>query len=430
MTASHSRHTRHTLHCLLFFGISVSISFYVLVLVSALYLGHVAIDPAISFWSNDFPRPMPASAYPVAFGNHYFGDFLIPFRLAQQPSPYIAPDFIMFGYLPLAAVLLGPLTILGYWCAFVVFLAVSLTLLAMSIGQSLPSDDRVSRALLVGVLLTSGPFVNAIDRGNLGLLMVSLICLGVVAGFSDRTSASGLLFGLAASMKFYPAVLGVFFLRKRQWKSLAIMVSSFVLSILVPAALYRHGAIENLTALKNQFLGSSNFKHADNIHAFNNSFYALFSSMSKSEVFPLHEAGTLLIEHYYPVVATVVLVAVLLGIHPRVSDVSHLSCICVAMVFVPNIVGSYVVLIMFAPLLLASSRFSRGKSRPTWTENMVLLLLLLMMVPKGLPFPNPLGVWSQTAATFSSVVNPILGLAILSVSFVEFGSRSGTERAR
>jgi hypothetical protein len=48
------------------------------------------------------------------------------------------------------------------------------------------------------------------------------------------------------------------------------------------------------------------------------------------------------------------------------------------------------------------------------------VLLVVILVPKGLPFPNPLAVWSQAESTFSSVLNPLLGLVLLTVSVIEF----------
>ncbi len=413
---------------LLIVGVSLTALYYILVLVSALYLGHISVDAALSFWSNDFPRPMPASSYPIAFGNHFFGDFLVPFRLAQQPSPYLAPGYIPFGYLPLAAVLLGPLTILPYWWAFVVFLTVSLTILLRSITRCLPTSDFPSRGLLITVLVLSGPFVNAIDRGNVGLLLVSLLCLGVSAEFTSTRHGSAVLFGLAAAMKLYPAVLGAFFLRKRRWKALGIMTLTFALCTVAPASLYDEGLKRNTSAVWDQFVGSSNFEHANRINAFNNSFFAFFRALSLSGVSMFHSVGELLVRNYYPVVVAILCISLWLGLSSRLSDFSYLCTTCVTMVFLPNIVAAYVLLVMFAPLLYGLTAVSRSQENLNSWDAMRLALLVLLLVPKGLPFPNPLAIWSQSAATYSSVLNPLLGMAILAVSVVEFGFGSTVGR--
>ena len=420
---------------ILLFGSLFSVLFYGLVFISAAYLRHVSIDAAMSFWSNDFPRPMPVSAYPTPLGNHFFGDFLIPFRLAQQPSPYLAEGFVPFGYLPMSAVVLGPLTLLDYWWAFLAFMVVSISILMVAVWRSFPRQDKISPALMVAFILLSGPFVNALDRGNIGLLMVSIMCLGVFAEVSGKRLLSGICFGLAGAMKLYPAFLGAVFLNRGRVKTGVVMAITAVSCVVVPLLVYSGGWKENLFAMKNQFAGSSNFLHAERIHAFNNSFFALFHAMEMTQFPVIHGVGRMLVAHYYLVMLVVALLALSVALHPRVPSLSKYVSCCVTMVFLPNIVGSYVLLIMLVPLLLGLATVSRTGEALSRTTILQLHLLVLMLVPKGLPFPNPLAEWSQVESTFSSVLNPFLGFFLLMVSLVELvrvliSERFGIERLR
>lgn len=409
-----------TIRLILLFGLLVSVFSYGLIFVSSSYLRHVSVDAAVSFWSNDFPRPLPADAYPSPFGNHFFGDFLIPFRLAQQSSPYLAEGFLPFGYFPMAAVLLGPLSLLDYWWAFSFFLLVSVIPILGSIWRSFPSDEKVAAALLISLVFISGPFVNAVDRGNVGLLMVSIMCLGALAELSGRRILAGVFFGIAVAMKLYPAFLGAVFIRRERWKALVAMAVTSLACVFVPMIMYEGGWWKNLIAMKNQFAGSSNFSHAERIHAFNNSFFALFHAIELSEVPVIHWLGKALVHHYYAVVAVVALISLVVTLNPRVTSLSKYVCCCVTMVFSPNIVGSYVLLIMVVPLILGCAMLSRSSSAPSRQSVIQIVLLVLLLIPKGLPFPNPLATWTQQASTFASVLNPLIGLLLVSVSAVEF----------
>lgn len=428
VVSDNSRRVRAT-QLILLLGLLLSSIYYILVFVSSSYLHRVPFDAAVSFWSNDFPRPLPSSTYPVALGNHYFGDFLVPFRLAQQPSPFLAPGFVPFGYLPFAAVLIGPLTILNYWCAFSIFLVTSVTLIVFSAWRTLAGADLLSKALLLSVLVVSGPLVNAIDRGNLGLLMVGLMCLGILAELESRKSLAGLLFGLAAAMKLYPVLFAAVFLVRSRWKSLGVMTATFAMCVAVPLLVYRGGLIDNFVAMKRQFLGSSNFDHAATIQAFNNSFYALFASMSRSNIPAIQSVGQFLTSHYYLSLTVVAAIAMFVVIHPRATILSRMSTSCVVMVFVPNIVGSYVLLVLFVPLLFGVATITQYSMQSSFISTLQIGILTILLVPKGLPFPNPLASWSQTGSTYSSVVNPLLGLTMLIVTFIEVHYNSSRRRS-
>jgi hypothetical protein len=67
---------------------------FCIVYISVAFLEKTSIADLLSFQAADKPGPMPEWAYPAGFGNHYFGDFLIPFRISQTGSPYFAEGFL------------------------------------------------------------------------------------------------------------------------------------------------------------------------------------------------------------------------------------------------------------------------------------------------------------------------------------------------
>jgi hypothetical protein len=58
--------------------------------------------------------------------------------------------------------------------------------------------------------------------------LLGLIAGGWAARRADRPVLSGVLLGVAAAIKLFPAFLGLFFLCRREWRALAAMIAAFL----------------------------------------------------------------------------------------------------------------------------------------------------------------------------------------------------------
>ena len=102
---------------------------WLIIYIASQYFQTAQLSQFISFQSWDGPGPLPSQLYPQPLGNHFFGDFLLPFRTAQQPSPYFAEGILPFSYLPFSALILGPLVLFNYWAALVIFFSTCIFIL-------------------------------------------------------------------------------------------------------------------------------------------------------------------------------------------------------------------------------------------------------------------------------------------------------------
>ncbi len=370
--------------------------------VASEYFETANFSQLLSFKGADGPGPLPTNLYPEPLGVHYFGDFLIPFRLTQQPSPYLADGILPFSYLPLSSVLLAPVIFFSYWPAFAIFLLVTLgALIFVVVRMTRFLEGRVTTEVLISIVFLSGPMLSTIDRGNLSLAVTSVCVFAVFELRRGRPTMSAMLFGLAGAMKAYPLVFLVVFVRRRDWKSLSTGLSSFIIATLVPLVMFEGGLKRNLQAMVDQFIASGTTVHASKIRAYNNSFFALFDSLGI--------AGEGFRERYTIIFGLVALCMIVFAVAKCATDFEALLISTVVMVFSPQTVGQYVLLLFLVPIMWLVS----DEQTAAWETHAAAVLLGVLMVPKGLPITGPQADWSPASATFTSVINPTIGLTLL-----------------
>ena len=134
---------------------------------------------------------------------------------------------------PPASILLSlPFGLLGYREAHLAWNMVSLVALAVSVWLIIrPTGLDFSPWLVLPIatlLLTSNSLAQQINHGQFNLVLLLLITGSWLADRSGREEAAGLLLGIAAAIKLFPAFLAIYFIAQRRWRSLAICVLSFL----------------------------------------------------------------------------------------------------------------------------------------------------------------------------------------------------------
>jgi hypothetical protein len=143
---------------------------------------------------------------------------------------------------PTAVLLALPLAALNYPDAVLVWNLLSLAALFVSLrlvarALSLPVSAW-SVAPLLALLLLCSPVLVTLFYGQLTLVLLLLLTGTWIAHRSKRPITAGILLGLAAAIKLFPAFLLVFFVLRRQWKTVAAaMVSLLVVTALTAAVL-------------------------------------------------------------------------------------------------------------------------------------------------------------------------------------------------
>ena len=133
--------------------------------------------------------------------------------------------------------------------AYLIYLlaGVSLCLLAVRL---LALRDSEKTALTACVLCSVPLLFGAVERGNLTLYVAPLVLLAWKLRDSERPLLRELalvLIAVAAGLKFYPAFLGLLYLKEKRWKEAARLIVYGAVCVFVPFAFY--GGLDGLRLL-------------------------------------------------------------------------------------------------------------------------------------------------------------------------------------
>ncbi len=149
----------------------------------------------------------------------------------------------VFGYiyLPFFALCMTPLALLPFKIAAVVWQTASFAALVW-ITRALVRLVRAD-GLAAPVWLEWAPLVCVLrlvdsnfGNGQVNLLVLALVVLGLCAWIDARPTKAGAWLGLASALKLLPAFLGLVFLVRRSWRVCAMLVATALFCVfLVPA---------------------------------------------------------------------------------------------------------------------------------------------------------------------------------------------------
>lgn len=156
------------------------------------------------------------------------------------------PDWPQYRYLypPVSIVAFYPYALPGSWVpGYVVHTlvaaataAVGGALLCRYVERAGRSLSRVDYVLVAGFLLLSIHSVPTLFYGNVNVHLAALTVLGFVALDRDRETLAGASVALVAFFKVFPALFGVWFLRRRAWRAVgsALATGGGLLALGVP----------------------------------------------------------------------------------------------------------------------------------------------------------------------------------------------------
>lgn len=171
----------------------------------------------------------------------------------------VGVDYLVYAYPPLTVLAFLPFTLLPPFAAYLVFAALTLAagllaarLLLAYLGRHGRALDRTDRTLVYGFCALSVHAMPSTVFGQVNLPLALAFVAGFVwldraAGAADIASdgadgdrwerRAGVAFGLAAFVKAFPALVGVWLLRRRAWRAVAAAVATglagFALGLLV-----------------------------------------------------------------------------------------------------------------------------------------------------------------------------------------------------
>ncbi|MEF8814835.1 MAG: glycosyltransferase family 87 protein [Halovenus sp.] len=172
-------------------------------------------------------------------------------ELARAGEPFY--DAVPPGTFDWAVYLYPPVTVLGYYPLSVVDWSTAYAvMILLSVGASVGAtilivdyvEDFGTRLGWLDIVLIFAAFVlsthafGTIYYGNINLILAFLITLGFWALARNRDSLAGVALALPALYKVFPAIIGLWLLRTRRWRAVAVAAGTGIASLLAGALLF------------------------------------------------------------------------------------------------------------------------------------------------------------------------------------------------
>jgi hypothetical protein len=206
---------------------------------------------------NDFKHMYTAAAM-IRSGENFYDPGALRAEAASRSIASLNP----YVYPPLLAVLCIPLSFLSFpmagWCWYAFNLALILVLLFL-LAHFLSSLPRLWALVAAAFLLASSePVFRTLTAGQLNLLLLVLITLSLVRLEKGGEKSAGVLIGLAAALKVFPALLILaLFWRKHYRAGAWALGATVVFTLLGALGAGMHVSLDYLALLRKMSYGSS-----------------------------------------------------------------------------------------------------------------------------------------------------------------------------
>lgn len=174
--------------------------------------------------------------YALTLVGDYAADFFVIFRGVREHVQGTGPMYLLneiranpldatFKYPPMAALFFLPLTGLTFTPAFLLWRIFNLVLLIVLFVLLLrmyrvPIRSWTGMGFLL-LALTLRPLSDTIGYGQVDILLLLLLTLGLQAVLAKRYSAAGVFIGIGAALKIYPIAMLGWALAQRRWQPFA-----------------------------------------------------------------------------------------------------------------------------------------------------------------------------------------------------------------
>jgi hypothetical protein len=384
---------------------------YVLLYIYSEYLGKTSWSRSVSFYATDVPGNVDPSCLPQPLGVHFFGDFVSAICHAKLPSPYLSE--FPTNYFPFAYTIMRPfawLAAYNYWVSLVLFLVLPSYVILFSIWRTLHHDNVNQRLFfIIFAILLSQPFISAIDRSNIQMLVTAFVIISFFLIESDSKYISPVVLGLATAIKGYPFIYMLIFVRRREWIRLFVSVITAIFVTVTSLFLFSGSVIANFREMISDVL---QFREGEGtLLRFNSSLKALLLSIKTHDIAFLSNVTNVLDSHYSFVVLLSASAIVLLLLISKTSMLQFSILTAIFCALFVELSFSYVLTLFFLVFL-----YFNESDYLTPIRIAQLISIAVLMTPKGISLDPSL---SDFGPSLMSYVNPICMLFLLIVTAIE-----------
>ena len=395
---------RRVIFTIAFVAIPQSIAFLSVYVYSA-YFERGTFPSVFLFRASDEPV-IDKNLEPIKLGVHFFGDFFQIF--------YTTKIYGSGGYFGVSQLLLFLVSNLHYFVALAFTLLLGLVCFYLGNHILLSRFSKIDRQFMFSLLcINFYPILLCLDRGQIHLLSISLVFLGLaLIKKSDKFRLLGALFlGMGISFKIAPIFFILLFVRNRDWKSFGTAGVALVFAIISPGIFMANGILsipKSFLALNSAHYSST--EYFTNTLANNQSFKALAYWLGQSPHGGVRHFGDMIFRHYPIIAVLLALILTILIILPFTSDLEALILCSIGASFLVPIAGLYTNLVFLVCLLEYMQNSSDSKNK---IESIYIIILGVICAGKNIPIN--LGVFQDNKAVINTVFNPILALFLLAM---------------
>jgi hypothetical protein len=160
----------------------------------------------------------------------------LPMARAITSANVPVPGYFYSAFFALLLTPLGVLTDQGALEAWGIVQLASLIVVVLIPLRSLLVRSRSVAVCYMGLVVAAMPIYHNLAWGQMSLPIIAIVLVAVDAHISGRRILAGCLIGLAAAMKYYPAMFAFYFLVRRDVRAItAFFISGAVLFFVFPA---------------------------------------------------------------------------------------------------------------------------------------------------------------------------------------------------
>jgi len=225
--------------------LSKILPFYSIALLLTVYSTYLAaaylrkpIESFILYQAIDPGYVAPPFVNEPILGVHYFSDFLQIMSYATNTNGYSTNLDFPNMYGPLVVFIFKVLSYFPYIMSIVLITIITVASLTKLMWQQMWQQMWQTKVVfVVFFLLLSRPLMLTIDRGNIQGIVVALNIASLYYFYAKKYNLAKIFLIIAISLKFYPVLLILVFIKKRMWKDAFQTISISGILILLPLGL-------------------------------------------------------------------------------------------------------------------------------------------------------------------------------------------------
>ena len=239
-------------------NLSKILPYYSIALLLTIYSTYIAaaylrkpIESFILYQAVDPGYTAPPFVNQPILGVHYFSDFLQIMSYATNVNGYSTNLDFPNMYGPVTVFLFKILSNFPYIISIMLITVITVAALTNLMWQQMWQQTwRTKVIFVVFFLLLSRPLMLTIDRGNIQGIVVALNLAALYYFYSEKYNLAKIFLIIAISLKFYPVMLVLIFIRKRMWKdTLQTLTISGILFLISLAIISRSDFIDSIRGI-------------------------------------------------------------------------------------------------------------------------------------------------------------------------------------